>query len=285
MVPIHRLLMQARTSASMMLCVVILAACRAAPSSTGAVPVFRFTAHDNTFAGPTEIPAGLVSLSLENAGHVQHHLQLVELKPGVTIEQLTTAYQQGQHIAAALVDGTAGGPASIAPGATQQVTLELAAGQYALVCLVPDQQGAPHVLSGMVAPLTVSGTVPANRSALAAEQTVTMHEYSYALPEQIQAGPQTWKIHNRGQQPHELGLIKLQADTTFEDVVTYYAAPDGKPPYRPAGGIQSIDHDETGWLRLDLEPGVYVAYCYAPDPSSGKPHFQLGMAQPFTVLP
>jgi hypothetical protein len=36
-------------------------------------------------------------------------------------------------------------------------------------------------------------------------------------------------------------------------------------------------------MTIDLQPGEYVAICNIPDPSSGIPHSQLGMIQPFTV--
>jgi hypothetical protein len=39
----------------------------------------------------------------------------------------------------------------------------------------------------------------------------------------------------------------------------------------------------TNWLLLDLEAGDYFAICYVPDPTTGAPHFALGMMMPFTV--
>ncbi len=265
-----------------------LTACQALPGSAPAdaappVPVFTFVAKDHTFEGPSQIPAGLVSLSFENVGHHQHFMQLVALNEGVTIAQLTAAYGEGQQAVAALVKGADGGPAPIAPGGKQQVTLQLPPGQYAVLCLIPDDQGVTHLAKGMVAPLTVTGDMPPNQPEPVADGTVTLRDFSFVLPDAIKPGPQTWKIVNEGQQPHEIGLIKLAAGKTLEDVIASYQAGHGERPYEPAGGFQSIDSGERGWLHLTLEPGVYVAYCDVPDPASGTPHHQLGMVQSFMV--
>jgi hypothetical protein len=61
----------------------LLAAC-AAPS---AAPV-AFTATDGAFSGPAELPSGWTEITLTNNGQEPHHLQLVRLDAGRSVEEL-----------------------------------------------------------------------------------------------------------------------------------------------------------------------------------------------------
>jgi len=116
-----------------------------------------------------------------------------------------------------------------------------------------------------------------------AEAAVEMDDFSFVLPSEIKTGPQVWQINNRGQQPHEISLIKLAEGKTMADVAAFMAAPNGPPPFSSAGGLQTIDPGESGWLHLNLTPGEYVAQCHIPEPTSGKPHTELGMVASFSV--
>jgi hypothetical protein len=102
------------------------------------------------------------------------------------------------------------------------------------------------------------------------------------MPEAVE-GDATLKVNNAGPQVHELGIVKPAEGTTVRDVVDSFHGPQGMPPFAPAGGMQALDPDASGWLHLDLEPGRYIAICLIPDPGRGRPHAELGMIQEFTV--
>ena len=54
-------------------------------------------------------------------------------------------------------------------------------------------------------------------------------------------------------------------------------------PFLFVGGMSPIAPGSTEWLRLSLNPGRYVTFCFVIDPATGKPHVMLGMIYPFTV--
>jgi hypothetical protein len=248
-------------------------------------------AGDNFFESPTQVQAGLASITFENVGQMAHHMNIFALKEGVTPEQVQEAFPRSANewtpeIMAGimpLLQEAVGGPGAIPPGGRQRVTVRLAPGHYMLLCVLPDHEGVLHLAKGMMAALTVTGEEPANQAEPAADATVRLLDFSFVLPEQIKAGEQTWKIVNEGQQLHEIYLLKLAEGKTLEDVSAYFQAPQGTPPYVEAGGFQGINPGNSGWLHLKLEPGVYVAICPIPDTASGAPHLALGMIQPFTV--
>ncbi len=248
-----------------------------------AIPQITIRSTDYAFAAPTEVSAGLVTILHENAGHETHHVQLLQLKEGVTVDQVMAALSQSEDAIFALLKGFPGGPGPTAPGNQQRVTVKLVPGHYLLVCFLPDAQGVPHIAHGMIAPFTVTGEVPANQLEPVADSTVKLMDFSFALPQALEAGEQTWKIDNAGTQPHEITLVKLNEGKTMADLMTFMDSPQGAPPYVDAGGFQAIAPGQSGWVHLNLTPGNYIAICHVPDPASGKSHSQLGMMMPFQV--
>jgi hypothetical protein len=256
----------------------LLIAC--APSAP-AIPVIVIKAHDFLFEGLSKLEAGLVTFRLTNDGQEPHHAQLARLNDGVTMEQLQQALQESEQAAFALVT-LAGGPGAIDPGQSTEVTVDLAPGQYVVLCFIPGADGVPHLAKGMIGAFEVSGT----KSAAAepkADQTITLKDFTFDMPAEFKAGVHTWHMVNDGPQPHEIALIRLAEGKTLEDAGAWFAAPSGPPPYTLVGGFQAFMAGATGWLTIDLKPGDYVALCGIPDPASGKPHMELGMLMPFTA--
>jgi hypothetical protein len=60
------------------------------------------------------------------------------------------------------------------------------------------------------------------------------------------------------------------------------AGPAGPPPFVSSGGYGG-ELPGGGWLKLDAEPGNYVAFCLIPDDKTGFPHAAMGMVVGFTV--
>ena len=50
-----------------------------------------------------------------------------------------------------------GGPNAVIPGQEAVATMNLAEGDYLLICLIPNKQGVPHLALGMQKPLSVRG--------------------------------------------------------------------------------------------------------------------------------
>jgi hypothetical protein len=156
-----------------------------------------------------------------------------------------------------------GGPGTVQPQAKQTVTLNLRPGQYVLVCFIEGADGVPHLAKGMVKPFTVNPGGSAQNSTVEprADQTVTMKDFAFEIPAQVKAGPQTWKVVNAGPQIHEMGIVKLNPGTTFQDLqamISSNQTMSGPPPFTEAGGFQAISPGLTGWVSFNLEPGEWT---------------------------
>ena len=99
------------------------------------------------------------------------------------------------------------------------------------------------------------------------------------------AGDVTFQATNDGQQPHEMGIVKLPEGVSLEEALE-------------AEDIEAIGGEdiaffgpvdpgaEATWTVTDLEPGRYGYACFIPDeedPEEGTPHAFKGMVGEFTV--
>jgi hypothetical protein len=96
------------------------------------------------------------TLQVLNNGAQPHELTILALAPGKTVEDATAFFAEARHSGPAPFSD-AGGLGAIGAGQTAWVDLDLAPGDYAAVCLVPDPAtGKPHLMLGMTAAFTVS---------------------------------------------------------------------------------------------------------------------------------
>jgi uncharacterized cupredoxin-like copper-binding protein len=115
------------------------------------------TASEYTFvADPTEVAAGKVSFVLVNEGQEAHFLALSKIAEGHTIEEALAF--DGDPEEAGIVENAEYETGLAAPGGEDEeiVTLDLEAGDYALLCFIPGPDGTPHAFSGMAVPYTVT---------------------------------------------------------------------------------------------------------------------------------
>lgn len=118
-------------------------------------PAVEFTAIDYGFGGPVSVSAGDdVVVKLTNNGTELHEMNLVRLNEGATIQDFLGAFAPD---AAGPPPGTnVGGIQGILPGESQLATLDLEAGNYVLICFIPNAEGTPHVALGMATGLEVT---------------------------------------------------------------------------------------------------------------------------------
>jgi hypothetical protein len=245
------------------------------------IPPVTIRARDFSFEAPAKLNAGLTNIKLINEGQEMHHAQLARLKDGVTMEQLGQVMRDNPNAALGMIT-LAGGPGAIGPGQSTEVTLDLAVGQYLMLDLIPGADGVPHMGKGMLSNFAVEGTKAATAEPNT-DRTVTLKDFMFDLPLTVKAGAQTWKIVNEGPQPHEIIIFRLNDGKTMDDVMAWAQTQTGAPPFTMLGGMQGLAPGQAGWLPLDLKPGSYIAACDIPDPTTGKPHSEMGMLMPFTV--
>ena len=248
----------------------------AAPAKPNVVHV---TGEDFKFDAPDIIPAGLTEFRFLNKGPALHHLAILKLAGGKTVDDLRAALANpGPPPSWVKEFGGANAPV---PGEESNATLTLSPGNYALICFV-DIGGPPHFAKGMVRALRV---VPSKASdpKPAASVTMNLYDYNFKLSAPIRAGTRTIRVHNGGKQHHEVQLVQLAPGKTVKEVLDWIGKPEGPPPGKAMGGIAGMDPGMTEYFTATFTPGRYGLICFLPDVKDGKPHLAHGMVQEVSV--
>jgi hypothetical protein len=244
------------------------------------VNVVRVTGEDFKFDAPDEIPAGLTEFRFLNKGPALHHMAVLKLADGKTIDDLHAALANPGPPPKWVKEY--GGPNAPAPGVEGNATLMLEPGNYVLICFV-DIGGPPHFTKGMVRALRVVPAAAPTPSSLEADATLELFDYNFKLSSPIRAGTRIIKVHNVGQQHHEIELVQLAPGATVSQMMTWIAKMEGPPPGKALGGVAGMDTGMSQYFTADFQPGNYALICFLPDAKDGKPHFAHGMVQQITV--
>lgn len=253
-------------------------------SSPSAKPnVVDITATDFALQAPAQIPAGLTTLRLVNHGSEFHHAQLVRLPDDKTFTDLMEALKAGAPPAWL---SYLGGPNAVDPHGESNATSYLEPGHYALLCVIPSGDGVPHLAKGMIAPLEVVPGSEARAGEPPADLTMDLIDYGFVItPERIAPGFHTFRVVNKGPQPHEVVLARLEPGKTVDDIFAWVGA--GHATFEPIahlmGGVVALDTDRHAFFSADFIAGDYVLLCFFPDAKDGKEHIEHGMVKRFTV--
>ena len=251
--------------------------------------------HSLTISSPGEryvldshrVTAGLVTTTLHNTDPTSpHQAQIAKLKPGASVAGFGAAIAaHNVPKAFAMLAGFYGGPNVVPPGGHQRTQENLSPGTYVLLCFVPDPMtGIPHFAMGMFAGFDVVGAVDEPDSPHGVSATVlAVDEKRFVIPATLDAGT-TIRFQNRAKvDVHEFTIGKLLLNKTQDDVVTWVKTHQGPPPFTFVGGNGALSPGGTGWFKLDVPDGHYVAFCLVPDDLTGVPHAADGMVATFTV--
>jgi hypothetical protein len=261
------------------------------PGRTGAGPlhheaaapakarVVNVSGEDFKFDAPDIIPAGVTEFRFLNKGPSLHHMAIVKLTDGKTVDDLRAALANPGAPPAWVKE--MGGPNAPDPGLVSNATLMMQPGNYALICFV-DLGGPPHFAKGMIRPLRVvpskvAGTAPK------ADITATLVDYTFKLSSPIRAGTHTIRVRNAGKQPHEIELVQLPPGKSLADFMNWLQKMEGPPPGKALGGVSGVEPGMSEYFTHDFTPGNYVLICFLPDARDGKPHFAHGMTQQISV--
>lgn len=241
------------------------------------------TASEYKFETTGSAVPGSNLVNFKNAGKEVHHVQLLHLAQGKTMQDLTAALQAGDLTR---VPGKfEGGVGQLAPGGSGTLEATLGAGTYAMLCFVPGADGAPHFVKGMAVPFEVKGEE--NKSEFEpATVKVTAKDYSFDTPDTVKAGDVSIELTNAGKDFHEANLFKLATGVTPQQALQALAAEGapgaGPPPFTPMGGAQGILPGEKTSVVAKLEKGNYLVVCFIPD-AQNIPHIVKGMVRPLSV--
>jgi predicted small secreted protein len=114
-----------------------------------------YVATEFAFEGPDSLPAGDVTLTMDNQGKQMHELALGELLQGKTMDDVHALLRKGQPKKPPKWFRTVSGTGA-APGETGTFDAELTPGAYIMICFVPDEaKKKPHAMLGMMKEVTV----------------------------------------------------------------------------------------------------------------------------------
>jgi hypothetical protein len=239
-------------------------------------------ASEFAFSAPKSVPAGTLTFRMVNDGKQLHHVSIVKLLNGKTVADYVAALKKPGPPPAWSVD--VGGPNAAVPGGMSDATVTLEPGSYALVCYVPSPgEMAPHLMKGMIAPLTVT---PNSAASIELTPDVNLHltDYKFAFSKPLTAGHHWVRVTNDAAQPHEVLFVKLPPGQTAAKVAQWVEdGQKGPPPAMPIGGASPMAKGRSTTLNLDLAPGTYGMICFLPDAKDGKPHSVHGMTAQFEV--
>ena len=260
----------------------LLSAGTALASTPAAPPVVHVRAMDYSFTAPASIRAGVTTFRLTNAGKELHHLSIVRLPKGKTAADYLAAVQAEGHPPMWATD--MGGPNAAIPGATIEATVSLDAGNYALVCFIPSPgKPVPHLMKGMVRPLTVRAPVRAGTMPTA-DVDIRLGDYSFALSKPLTAGRHVVRVTNDAEQSHEAIIIRLGPGKSITDVSAWVEqGMQSAPPGMPLAGVSPLSKGRSATFPVLLTAGTYGLICFLPDAKDGKQHDQHGMVKQFEV--
>ena len=251
------------------------------------VPVVTVKASDFAFAAPRSIAAGQTTFRLVNDGKELHHITILKIGAGKTMKDVQAAMKTPDAQAWLVA---VGGPNAAVPGATVEATLDLAAGNYVLVCFIPSPgETIPHAAKGMILPLTVTapGGVTQAGATYAPTPGPDMHlvlkDYGFVLSKPITAGKHTIHIMNEGPQDHEAIVVRLAPGKKLADFNTWASTGmKGPPPAMPITGMAAMAKGRTAIITETFTPGNYAITCYVSAPDK-QMHAEHGMNMEFTV--
>ncbi|HSG05513.1 MAG TPA: hypothetical protein VLB09_03845 [Nitrospiria bacterium] len=239
-----------------------------------------FTATDYAFSGPDQIPAGVTTLHMKNQGDDLHHIQLIRLMDGKTVEDFKGALKadpMGLNLPKWIKHF--GGPNAAVPGEGANGTVNLEPGTYLVTCLIPNTEGVIHASLGMIKTLNVVKSDQAVPAIARGDVEIILSDFVFSVNPALKSGKQTLRVVNKGKQAHEILLVMLPPDTSVKSFGNFFLPdappPDGPPPGKPIGGISGIEPGATASFEVDLPPGRYGVICFFID--QGRFHFEKGM--------
>jgi len=213
--------------------------------------------NDSGFVVADELEGGLVTLTFTNAGTTPGIPIFTRLKDGETPESFAAAGPTAVNLVENLA--TVG---FLPPGMRDSLIADLKPGTW----LVMDQinPAIPPVFTNVVAGEGDGTQVPADAP------VIGMHNFAFTGIATTQTpGKPTWKMENKGTQPHEVALYQIEEGVTPQ---VFLASFDGNSP--PAGipfGTVATTPGDAIWKEFNLVPGNYIAVCFIPDAESGVP--------------
>ncbi len=287
----------------------------------GEATEIAFTMDGTGLDGPDSVPAGWVRINFENRGDSDHHLALVRLTGGKTVDDLRSFIQQDPK--ASLPDWALswGGPADTSPGVTAVVTQNLQEGSYVWVTYVLGDDEIARPGLDLIRPFEVSASSDPGVEPTA-DAIIGMLDYDYGVEDTrgrfdryeggsgLEPGLRIIKVDNESNLTHEARLALIEGAKQARDFPDMYymnprgrplmfgleaplapfpvidddgKGPGGPPPGTSVGGVMAIQPGQVVYITIDLEVGWYFVYDMLEDVEIQAPYLFRSTAREFGV--
>jgi hypothetical protein len=166
-------------------------------------------------------------------------------------------------------------------------TLLLERGNYVISCVFA---GTPSLRQpfpdGSIHELTVTaGPGPTRNPGLpAAELSMRLFEWNFALDGPLFAGRRTIRVENPGRIEHNVWIVRLNAGRSAAEAAAWVTEPRGAAPFEAVGGSTALEENGAVNITVDLRPGEYVFLCTLYNPLSRRTHVGHGMMKVVRVV-
>lgn len=127
-------------------------------------------------------------------------------------------------------------------------------------------------------------TTPATAGSLV---SVSGTDYSFDAPARIPGGQATLRFTNKGQEAHDLHLMRFNDGTSihqFQQALRQGGGPEAALRLvSDSGHVATVGPGQTAEAIVDLSTGEYVLICLVTSPGDGGTHALKGMVKPLTV--
>lgn len=235
------------------------------------------------------VEAGTVSIAVSNEGSEFHEIAMARFLEGKSLEDLLAALEKskgrgnpfkGIAEEESVIDEL--GSVQLPGTSFVSTGTGVEAGEYALLCFVPNKKGASHYSLGMVSSFTVAeGDFAESPSA---DATFTATNDTLEGPETLPAGSTVIEVLNETDVDREIFLVKIAAGKTIDDATKWFEGAQGGPPDPATAPLEFFTFIFSGegdrFLEVELTPGQWVIQTVDPDkPFDGPPD-----KDPHTVL-
>jgi hypothetical protein len=252
------------------------------------------TERDYAFDVEGEATAGTLTIDVTNNGKELHELAMARLVDGKSLDDARSALEsadpededslKGIIEEEAVIDELGGVQL---PGTSYAITGSgIEAGDYVLMCFIPNAEGKPHFSLGMLTGFTIGEGEGGEASD--ADVTYTASDDGLDGPETVDAGETTIEVVNDTSVNREISLIKVKDGKTMDDVGMWFEAADQGPPDVASAPLEFLafifDAEQDRTITVDLTPGQWAIQSADPEkpfegPPTEDPHAILFMVE------
>lgn len=114
--------------------------------------------------------------------------------------------------------------------------------------------------------------------------TINAYDYFYEAPNPIPGGVVTFRLVNKGQDFHNIWIVKIDEGYAFSDFMRSMGPGRTVPGWLTGlGGPESPEPGQESRLTVELPPGRYALACLLSAKEHGTTHVAKGMFLPLTV--